>query len=147
MADLEKVIKGLERCTGEVDCDREIHHNYCPYWNNGCFEYLIRDALSLLKSQEPRVMTLEELWHMEHKPVYLERKNSRLYITEPSIVLKTEQRYIPSLGDSYILMRENKIHDKYWACGYNITWRCWTSRPTDEQRAATPWSELKKEET
>ena len=53
MAELEKVIKGLERCTGEVDCDRETHHNYCPYWNNGCFEYLIRDALSLLKAQEP----------------------------------------------------------------------------------------------
>ena len=48
---LENVIKGLERCTGEVDCDRETHHNYCPYWNNGCFEHLIRDALSLLKAQ------------------------------------------------------------------------------------------------
>lgn len=48
----EKAIKGLERCTGEIDCDRETHHNYCPYWNNGCFEHLIRDALSLLKEQE-----------------------------------------------------------------------------------------------
>ena len=62
MTELEKVIKGLERCTGEVDCDRETHHNYCPYWNNGCFEYLIRDALSLLKAQEP--VLLEN----QHKP-------------------------------------------------------------------------------
>ena len=23
--------------------------------------------------------------------------------------------------------------------GYGKTWRCWTSRPTDEQREATPW--------
>jgi hypothetical protein len=98
-------------------------------------------AIALLKAQEPRVMTLAELWHMEHKPVYLERKNSRLYTTEPSIVLKTERSYIPSLGESYILMRENKIHDKYWACDYNKTWRCWTSRPTDEQREAAPWAE------
>ena len=22
---------------------------------------------------------------------------------------------------------------------YGITWRCWTSHPTDEQREATPW--------
>lgn len=55
----EKVIKGLERCTGEVDCDRETHHNYCPYWNNGCFEHLIRDALSLLKAQEQEIQQLK----------------------------------------------------------------------------------------
>lgn len=99
----------------------------------------VNDALELLKAQEPRVMTLAELWHMEHRPVCLERKNSLLYITEPSIVLKTERCYIPSLGDSYILMRENKIHDKYWACDYNKTWRCWSCRPTDEQRKAVKW--------
>lgn len=131
----EKVIRGMEihlkpnsRCVG------------CPYPNNGlCGDQLYRDALALLKAQEPRVITLVELWHMEHKPVYLQRKNSRLYMVEPAIVLKTERCYIPSLGDSYILMRENKIHDKYWACGYNVTWRCWTSRPTDEQMGAVNW--------
>ena len=103
----------------------------------------IQEALSLLKEQEPRAITLTELWHMEHKPVYIQRKNSRLYVVEPAIVLKTERCYIPSLGDSYILMRENKIHDKYWACDYNVTWRCWTSRPTEEQRKATPWEPQK----
>lgn len=100
---------------------------------------MLKDALTILKAQEPRVITLVELWHMEHKPVYLQRKNSRLYMVEPAIVLKTERCYIPSLGDSYIFMRENKIHDKYWACGYNVTWRCWTSRPTDEQLEAVKW--------
>lgn len=112
MAELKRVIRGLECCsqtTGET-CRK------CPYVNEceeGDIARLVADALSLLKAQEPRMITLEELWYMEHKPVYLERKNSRLYITEPSIVLKTERCYIPSLGDSYILMRENKIHDKY----------------------------------
>lgn len=56
-----KVIKGLERCTGEVDCDRETHHNDCPYWNNGCFEHLIRDALSLLKVQEEEIKQLKAM--------------------------------------------------------------------------------------
>ena len=28
---------------------------------------------------------------------------------------------------------------------YNKEWRCWTSRPTDEQRKATPWAEPPKE--
>lgn len=26
---------------------------------------------------------------------------------------------------------------------YGITWRCWTSRPTDAQREATPWGSAK----
>lgn len=99
----------------------------------------VKKVLKQVKAQEPRVMTLVELWHMEHKPVYLQRKNSRLYMVEPAIVLKTERCYIPSLGDSYIFMRENKISDKYWACDYNVTWRCWTSRPTDEQRERVKW--------
>ena len=25
---------------------------------------------------------------------------------------------------------------------YGKTWRCWTSRPTDEQREATPWPSI-----
>ena len=28
---------------------------------------------------------------------------------------------------------------------YGKTWRCWTSRPTDEQMEATPWAEQPKE--
>ena len=102
-------------------------------------------AIEALKAQETRKLTLAELWHMDHRPFWLERKNSRLYITEPSIFLKTEQCDIPSLGDCYILMRENKIYDKYWACDYNKTWRGWSARPTDEQREAEPWAEPPKE--
>ena len=138
MTDRKEVMTWLKIC-GMGDCSE-----CCPYRNgevraSTCYEQLMTDALSLLKAQEPRVLTISELWHMEHKPVYLERKNSRLYTTEPSIVLKTGRSYIPSLGDSCILMRENKIHDKYWACGYNKTWRCWTARPTDEQREEVKW--------
>ena len=140
----EKVIKGLEmHASGICNVLTENGKEYCTYWenNDNCMVALLKDALELLKAQEARVITLAELWHMEHKPVCLERKNSRLYITEPSIVLKTERSYIPSLGESYILMRENKIHDKYWACDYNKTWRCWTSSPTDEQREAVKWDD------
>jgi len=27
----------------------------------------------------------------------------------------------------------------YFLRNYGVTWRCWTSRPTDEQREVTPW--------
>ena len=53
----EKVIKGLEWCMNEKhDCYRE---KGCPYENEGddigCKYALHRDAIALLKAQEPRV--------------------------------------------------------------------------------------------
>lgn len=45
------------------------------------------DALELLKEQEARVLTTDELFYMEHQGVYIERRNSQLYATEPAIVL------------------------------------------------------------
>ena len=55
MTDREKVIKGLEWCMNEKhDCYRE---KGCPYENEGedigCKYALHRDALELLKVQEP----------------------------------------------------------------------------------------------
>lgn len=49
MPDREKVLKGLEICTSPV-CRTD-----CPYDNerNGCSLMLMKDALELLKAQEP----------------------------------------------------------------------------------------------
>ena len=59
MVDREKVLKGLECCAYWHGCKG------CPYIED-CdraegFTALARDALALLKVQEPRVMTLEEI--------------------------------------------------------------------------------------
>ena len=52
MTDREKVIKGLECCTGY--CDEETG---CPYYGDEeafeCEERLRKDAIALLKAQEP----------------------------------------------------------------------------------------------
>ena len=32
---------------------------------------------------------------------------------------------------------------RYYSKDYNVKWRCWTSRPTDTQREATPWEHEK----
>ena len=59
MADREDVIQGLMCHSDESDvyaCDK------CPYYGNRyCGEVLSKDALALLKAQEPRLMTLEEV--------------------------------------------------------------------------------------
>lgn len=53
MADREKVIRGLEVCTTDF-CSEE-----CPYYQCdglSCHGPLMRDALALLKEQEPKMV-------------------------------------------------------------------------------------------
>ncbi len=49
MADMEKVIKGLEYCKEYFNCCDK-----CPYWDRGtqCMPDLANEVLSLLKEQE-----------------------------------------------------------------------------------------------
>ena len=61
MIEREKVIKGLTVCTkpGTRGCVYDIKE--CPYDNSGCRMALMRDALSLLKEQEPVVpLTIDD---------------------------------------------------------------------------------------
>lgn len=129
MADREKVIKGLECCAVGAECD------HCPYsmlnktGYEGCYQMHV-DALALvlalLKAQEPRVMTLEEMHRMhelnrtDQQPAWVEVKDGNGYwvIASP-------------LGPGAGTHRSISTHGK--------TWRCWTSRPTEEQREATEW--------
>ena len=64
MADREKVIYSIERCICHVpDACRDCGYDNepCPK----CFEHLLRDAHDLLKAQEPRVMTYDEMMKAE----------------------------------------------------------------------------------
>ena len=63
MADIDKVIKGLEHCTSEESaCEK------CDYWEHNrveddpyCGDVLMRDALELLKEQQKRIDVLENV--------------------------------------------------------------------------------------
>lgn len=126
MDKLGEVIRGLECCieTSEMCWDNPK----CPYNGCGdsvcgedCMSIMMRDALALLKAQEPRVMTLEEYdaWtgipFTERDPVFHEERTKRGTVT---CWVNTT---VCSLSE------------------YGKNDRCWTSRPTDEQREATPW--------
>ena len=52
MPDREKVIKGLECCVIYINCST---NGGCPYKQSGgaCLNVAIKDALTLLKAQEP----------------------------------------------------------------------------------------------
>ena len=104
--------------------------NFCGHVND--FEEDGRPEWCPLKAQEPRVMTLEEVKMLDSDYYYLESMRSPgkelreivgayglTCVTWPSITWARQ-----TMGDS----------------GYGNTWRCWTSRPTDAQREATPWN-------
>lgn len=68
MADKEKVIKGLECCTADLGIYHKDHFcDMCPYKSHDpeitfCFNQndLMRDALELLKAQEPLKPVLKQ---------------------------------------------------------------------------------------
>ena len=118
--DREKVIKGLEKWIDD------------PLAQNAEIEpQLVHDALELLKEQEPRVMTLDEVKAFDWDYCYLE---------EERLPGKT---YRAICGD-YALTCIT------WSCiasmriqhgddHYGKKWRCWTAKPTEDQRQAVKW--------
>lgn len=129
MTDRDKVIKGLECCMAEKICDSK-----CPYkgqCDDGGYYYsrAIEEAIELLKEQEPRVLTLEDLrnigsvWELN---------------TPPYLCMDINPSYRRIIG-SWVAWRNiyeliNGLHPTYNADNYGKTWRCWNVRPTDEQR-------------
>ena len=128
----EKVMAGLE-CLTHVDFavyKSECEKRDCPYKDTDCEIAVMKDAYNLLKAQEPRVMTLEEIRMQE--VYWAEREN----VSRPWPIAMHHIRNAGLLGG---LVYQDYMGDDFNAKGYGKTWRCWTSRPTDEQMEAVKW--------
>ena len=126
----EKVIKGLDVCHAQYS---DFYCRQCPYFieRNECMNMLHHDALELLKATEPRVMTLEEAKSVEGY-VWVE------FNDRPILEVRL-------FHDGFLLEAFDEpfcIENMNWP-DYKKNWRYWTSFPTDEQRAATPWEAVK----
>ena len=132
MTDREKVIKRMEHCIGD-NCYGD-KWSECEYSGHGCIDALLEDTIALLKAQEPRVMTIDELRKLQQQDVvWLEDADKEAII--PGIVitaLKKEWQFMTFTGYSGLFCVS--------CVDYGKRWRCWTSRPTDEQREAIPWN-------
>jgi hypothetical protein len=144
MTEREKVIEALEACVlKDPDDSRDCRHcprcNYGAFITNSCINGVMADALSLLKEQElrmPRVMTLEEVKQHNNQNgcVWFEQPT---YNAVAAFVRKDE--FEIEVISPYIL--GEPINHGYWLdSNYNVTWRCWTSRPDQATREATPWN-------
>lgn len=67
MADIWKVIKGLEHCKRESEHVDDNPCNGCPYYELKECQQMMADALELLKEQEERIETLESLRRIEQE--------------------------------------------------------------------------------
>lgn len=134
MIDLEKLSKGLDcLITNEVPC------NGCPYYGSGyCMKNIAADARALVREQEPRVMDADEivLSAEPSKWLWVERKGD--YCAEAYKAGKTVSGLIAFECETPCAFLYCERPDEY-----GNTWRCWTSRPTEEQREATPWETQK----
>ena len=86
-------------------------------------------AIDALKAQEPRVMTATEAYTADY--VYIEFDG----VITPAIRTTNER---DGHRESYFATQQLGGDWMRWD-DYGITWRCWTSRPTDAQREATEW--------
>lgn len=122
----ERVIRGLKFC---VQCRLPKDCDGCPYEGERtyavpCGHVLMADALALLKEQEPRVMTREEVIH-SNDWIWYEWKNTHYGWT---VAVNCDGKWIEW---------EDSTTDQL--CEYGKKWRCWTYRPTEEQRKAVLW--------
>ena len=87
---------------------------------------MLEDFIALLKGQEPKVMTLEEVIHSRDW-IWYQWKNTHCGWT---IAVNCDGKWIEW---------EDSTTDQL--CKYGEKWRCWTARPTAEQMRETPWEE------
>lgn len=132
MTDMEKVIKGLECCADSCRYG-------CPYndIDQDCQTVLCMDAIALLKAQEPRVMTREELEDWDAAVFFEVFETNMYYALIENIELTA------GMDGEYVLVNvvPGEHHRHIWGGEhYGSIWRCWTSKPTKEQREATPWN-------
>ena len=135
----EKIKKGLECCANGNAC---IGH--CPYYGRRnmveCTSQLARDALTLIRQLESKLAEYER----PLEPLTFEEA-----ILDDSFLERKDDSYVEmALNDFAVNMPEEgfmllTVHGeddlKLDRDGYNKTWRCWSRRPTDEERKAAAW--------
>ena len=140
MTKREKIIYSLDCCSWGIMC------SYCPYKDEPeCKTILMCDTLALLKEQEARLMTLEEV-ETSRGFVWVEFHS----INENRLSLEyVNVRATERFRDSFVLatdsgiewLRDRGDYNRGIWFGMNSGWRCWSSRPTPEQMRETPWEE------
>ena len=115
----------------------------CKYFDHkDCEAENMTDALALIRQQQvrireleaertARVMTLEEVHEMSWDYCYLEEET----IKDNTLQIYLGKHHIKCITWPYIASCVLTFGD----ADYGKRWRCWTQRPTDEQRKTAEW--------
>lgn len=140
MADLESVIFRLENWGKK-----------CPWQNcafcgesNRCMNPTIRDALTLLKNQEARVMTLEEARETLHTAEFLYCEDRNDDTREGGLLrgVLNGSGYWDLINGEYMTL-DCLDEGEDLESEYGKTFRFWTAKPSPEQMRETSWKEEK----
>ena len=125
----QEVIKALEYLISNECTDTQVEHID-----------EIKVAIELLKAQEPRVMTLEELKSYLGKPVWIEEKGCEPYC---EVVFDVDGVCFGLTKGEVEFGGVITGHAMFAVGGYGSIFRAWTEEPTDEQREAVKWDDCK----
>ena len=132
--DREKVIKGLEEMLDDSKYNDSVN------WNPWADTEILEDALALLKAQEPRVMTMEEIKALPDYVFLEDRDISHAFsiktISRPAL---PQLIFVNTNNEDCVGFRGPDGDTSLATSRYGVEWRCWTFRPTDEQREAVKW--------
>jgi len=115
---------------------------------------ILEDAIALLKAQEPRLLTLDEVTKIGRResgrtsgedvnPVWLEETTTLLGKTVKTLymVLLSKPFDFPDAGEEmfYAKYFGTDLDDALRPEKYGKRWRCWSAKPSKEQREAVKW--------
>lgn len=97
---------------------------------------IIEDAIDLLKAQEPRVLTLNEVEDKLDDVVWIEEPGCENLSANFAVIAAYSRKY-------------NKVYAYFFSTSkkefeygeYNKTWRCWSAKPSDAERKAVAWND------
>ena len=137
---IERMIELLEAehaCMLRKAHDDCSHHCECCdlVQDDGELHEMYTDVIALLKAQEPKVMTLEEARAALHNDpvVWVELRDQMLC---GGIHMDGSRDFTMQNGDA---LDEIDLDNEDAARVYGKRVRCWTHKPTDEQRYAASW--------
>ena len=134
----EKVCKGLECCASGNMCK-----NKCPYNDIGCVwtdcvPPLVADALALIRQQQARIEKLEAAQMAMVMSLEDAAKSDVCWMEDKDMdqVMPCRIRWH---YNSYFIKLFVGSPERFAEKDYGTEFRCWTQRPTDEQRKAAKW--------
>ena len=129
MNDRDEVIRELQTEVENATYPDRPRRFMFPLW-------LAEKVLELLKAQEPRLLTLDEIH--DSMVVYLEAGTKFLKIVDDDGVVlaiggseRTGAKCFITVWDVGVAAKDDE---------YNVTWRAWSQRPTREQWEGTAWN-------